>query len=604
MAGFTNDILNADNVNFTGADPTVGKVTSNGQLLIGSSVSPNIQVNTLTAGTGMTVTNGPGTITLATTASLTDLHTARFIVASSTLGTGANYTTITSAIAAAVGTGINSTIFLQPGTYTENFTLPANINLCAYDCDALTPNVTISGTITKTTAGTSSISGIRLASNGAAFLAVTGSAASIVNLTNCYLTTAFDPGITFSSSSASAQININNCQGDISAAATKYFVHSSSGSMTLNNTTIGNSGGSTSASTVSAGTFSATFSTIAFPITTSATASYATNQLRIITAFTNTLCLTIGGSGGSIIADGTLSAGSGIALTVTSSLLIYGTKIGSSNAAAISGAGTINYGGLTFFNSSSNITTTIQAQLEEGPSVTIGSENSGNTNTLTVTNTSNTASSSANILSQVQGGTAADPTHQSSVSGVTTWTWGIDNSDSDAWVLAQGTALGTNNVIRTSTAGEVTMPLQPAFLAVLATTDTGVTGNGATYTLGGGNALTEIYDQSGDFVTTGTFTAPITGKYNISTALRWATTATVTQFSVNIVTSNRVYQNVFTRAALTTGFTQINSVLADMDLNDTFTVNGIGVGSVSNSADVSGSATTIPVTWMCGYLSC
>lgn len=66
MSGFTNDIMNADNVNFTGANPTVGQVTTNGQLLIGATTGNPIRVNTLTQGTGISITNGPGTITVST----------------------------------------------------------------------------------------------------------------------------------------------------------------------------------------------------------------------------------------------------------------------------------------------------------------------------------------------------------------------------------------------------------------------------------------------------------------------------------------------------------------------------------------------------------
>lgn len=66
MAGFDNDVMFASNVDFRGVEPVVGQVTANGQLLIGSTVSPNIRVSTLTAGTGITITNGAGSITVAT----------------------------------------------------------------------------------------------------------------------------------------------------------------------------------------------------------------------------------------------------------------------------------------------------------------------------------------------------------------------------------------------------------------------------------------------------------------------------------------------------------------------------------------------------------
>lgn len=52
MSGFTNDIMNADNVNFTGSNPSVGTVTSNGQLMIGSAGLPNIRIGNLTSPNG------------------------------------------------------------------------------------------------------------------------------------------------------------------------------------------------------------------------------------------------------------------------------------------------------------------------------------------------------------------------------------------------------------------------------------------------------------------------------------------------------------------------------------------------------------------------
>lgn len=72
MGGFTNkngqSIVYADNVDFSGQQFPENKVTTNGQLLIGSSVAPYIRVNNLTQGTGMSISNGNGTITLAVSA--------------------------------------------------------------------------------------------------------------------------------------------------------------------------------------------------------------------------------------------------------------------------------------------------------------------------------------------------------------------------------------------------------------------------------------------------------------------------------------------------------------------------------------------------------
>lgn len=65
MAGFDNDVMYAENVDFTGSTTPSAQVTADGQLLIGAAVAPKIRVATLTAGTGITITNAAGSITIA-----------------------------------------------------------------------------------------------------------------------------------------------------------------------------------------------------------------------------------------------------------------------------------------------------------------------------------------------------------------------------------------------------------------------------------------------------------------------------------------------------------------------------------------------------------
>ena len=70
--------------------------------------------------------------------------------------------------------------------------------------------------------------------------------------------------------------------------------------------------------------------------------------------------------------------------------------------------------------------------------------------------------------------------------------------------------------IAISANGEVTMTAQPAFSAHLAANDNNVTGDGSIWaTTAGTNNWTELYDQNSDFDGDGTFTAPVTGRYEI-----------------------------------------------------------------------------------------
>lgn len=78
MAGFTNDsngdqIMYTDNVDFTGSATPSATVTANGQLLIGSAVAPHLRVNTLTAGPGISIVNGEGTILISSSGGSTNV---------------------------------------------------------------------------------------------------------------------------------------------------------------------------------------------------------------------------------------------------------------------------------------------------------------------------------------------------------------------------------------------------------------------------------------------------------------------------------------------------------------------------------------------------
>ncbi len=157
---------------------------------------------------------------------------------------------------------------------------------------------------------------------------------------------------------------------------------------------------------------------------------------------------------------------------------------------------------------------------------TVGASISGVTNTFTITNPSNTASSVARETITVGGASSGDPSLNFNVSGVTDFEMGIDNNDSDKLKISEGTALGTNDTWIMTTAGERTMPLQPAFQAYLASTDSNITGDGTSFTLGDtdvGTALTSVYNIGGHFTLGASggafFTAPVDGIYLFNSSL-------------------------------------------------------------------------------------
>lgn len=537
---------------------------------------------------------------------------AKFIV-SATASQG-THLTLESALAVASS---GDTIFLRPGTYTLSggtAALVAGVNIAAYDCDALTPNVTVIGKLTFASAGSVSISGIRLQTPTSPgndfFLAVTGSAASIVNIKNCYLNCANNTGISFTSSSSSAQINIIDSKADTGNTGIAYFSDSSAGTLSIIQSEFLNTGGSSEPCTKSAGQLSIKYCSFRLPITYSSSNSASTYTFSNASlGSVNATFLTTSGTGTFTCSNCNISTGSASAISVgvNTTVSVNNATINSTNTNIITGLGSIQYTGLSLTGSSSNINTTSQNNQQSGPSANFGASNSGGTNTLTVFNSSNTASSAANIVANVAGGTAADPTFQATITSGQAWTWGLDNSDSDAFVLAASSSLGSSNVMRASTAGEINKPLQPAFLAYLNTTVTDVTGDGTVYTI---IYDTEVYDQNSDFnLATSTFTAPVTGRYqfNFVSRLQGGSLNSMTAAVARMVFSNLTYRaSMFNFISGTpyAGAVCTISILIDMDSADTLTVTVNATDTGGKITDVSGASSGEPQNYLSGFLAC
>lgn len=279
----------------------------------------------------------------------------KFIVsASAAEGT---HTTIAAALTAASS---GDTIFIRPGTYTENLTLKAGVNIVANEVDAYTPNVTIIGKATFTAAGTVSISGIRLQTNSDFALAVTGSAASVVNLYNCFLNFSNNTGISFTSSSGSSQIVAWDCRGNLGTTGIAYFAHSGAGSLGFLYCNMGNTGGSSTQNTISgSGSFVLDNSFLASPLSFTGTSGGGITWANLDTSAQNVTALTIN-IAGTITSDfSKFVSGTATPCVVTGgSLSIRNAELESSNATNISGAGSLNYSNLTFTNANHAITVT------------------------------------------------------------------------------------------------------------------------------------------------------------------------------------------------------------------------------------------------------
>jgi hypothetical protein len=442
--------------------------------------------------------------------------TAKWIV--SPTASDGTHTTIASALTSASS---GDTIFIRPGTYTENLTLKAGVNLASYNCDAQTPNVTIVGKCTFTAAGTVTISGIRLQTNSDNFLAVTGSAASVVYLNNCYLNCTNATGITFSSSSSSAAIYLNNCYGDLGTTGVALYAHTSSGNLWLYYCVITNSGGSTTANNNSAGSVFFLYCNVSLPLTTSSTGS-VTLSYSIVTGGSATSALVTAGTGTSAIEASRLESGTASAISIGTGTTVEVKGVvnaSSSNANAITGAGQIKFNKIYYYSSSGNNVTT----------------------------------KSSNFISE----------------------YSIQKSS-----------------------------LQPAFLAVLASTLSNVTGDGTTYTV---VFDTTVTNQSSSWNGSTTFTAPVTGLYFLTAQLLVGSlTASFTGMYIAITTTARNYLGAqcnpgVQRDGVSNQMTATLTCLANMTAGDTAILKISVSGSTKTISLPTGGATD-PRNYFAGYL--
>jgi hypothetical protein len=297
--------------------------------------------------------------------SLTDLHVARYIVSAGGTTDGANYTTIASAYAAAVAAGAPQTVFVQPGTYTEDLTLTAGINISGFSCDAAskTAGVLIVGKISYSQVGNVGLSGLILETNGDYAIEVTGANASVLRLVNCFLYAHDNNGIHYTSSSGNSKIEFYACKGDVSATFA-YFTHSSAGKLAFYNSVFENNGGTTAASTCSAGTVNLLNCYFNNAITTSSTGGFIASDTEFH---------------GPLIANGTGAAQTGLNCSFfggTNAAISVGTgatysvancAIQSTNGtSAIAGAGTIEWSNISFTDTQTKINTTTQVPIQSG----------------------------------------------------------------------------------------------------------------------------------------------------------------------------------------------------------------------------------------------
>ena len=152
------------------------------------------------------------------------------------------------------------------------------------------------------------------------------------------------------------------------------------------------------------------------------------------------------------------------------------------------------------------------------------SSTSGSGRSVTVQHTNNSSGNSAAFINIASGGTSGgDPFVQYAVGATRSYGVGIDNSDTQSYVIntsndGSATPSSGTQVLRMSNAGNMSLPLNSCVTADLNTGLTNATGDGTFI-----NPLIfdtdtgSFFDQNSNYdTTTGIFTAPATGKYLVN----------------------------------------------------------------------------------------
>ena len=144
---------------------------------------------------------------------------------------------------------------------------------------------------------------------------------------------------------------------------------------------------------------------------------------------------------------------------------------------------------------------------------------------------------------------------------------GLDDS-ADSLTIGLGSALGTTSHMVIDSTGHITKPLQSAFMANLSGSMTNLAINQTTVI----SFDFERFDQNADFAGY-TFTAPVTGRYQLSYQLTMNNLDTgTTYYQALLTTSNKAYYNIIGTNGFDADqsyFTLTASHLVDMDANDT-----------------------------------
>ncbi len=258
-----------------------------------------------------------------------------------------DFTTIQSAITASVS---GQTIFVRPGTYTENITLKAGTSLTSFSQG----NAVIVGKMTISSAGTYYVSDLQMTTNSDFCLVVSGSGVVSAQFKDVTVLGTNNTAISVTNSNTGTTVNFFE----------SFIAAGSSGQAIYAMTSVANIGffncvtatsGSTTAASNSAGNVSFYNCTMATPHSLSSTGAINISECRIDTASLNTACIVLSGTSIANVFMGELFSGTASCVTVGAGCTLTSSHLAasSSNAHVFTGAGTWVYAYTSFTGASS-----------------------------------------------------------------------------------------------------------------------------------------------------------------------------------------------------------------------------------------------------------
>ena len=276
-----------------------------------------------------------------------------WIVDGGGIAKGATHTTIAAAFSSASS---GDTIYIRPGTYAGNLTIPVGINVTSLPGNNAQGNVNIVGKLTQTATGTSTFANLQFTTNFDVILDIGGSGSIQTAFQRCSFFLVDGDGITINNASASP--NFTDCSFHQTGNTLDYFNITACSTTTFAGCRFFSTG-TIGTSDVDAGTVSFVNCNLHQLLTCSGAALYRFKRCSW-NPNQNVTFLTTAGTGTSTIQDLTLVSGTAAAISIGSGTTVEAQllSIHSTNTDPIEGAGTIVYGEVEFSDTGHGISTT------------------------------------------------------------------------------------------------------------------------------------------------------------------------------------------------------------------------------------------------------